>query len=351
MPEIKLNSKSIIGDSHPTYVIAEMSANHAGDYGRALEIIHAAKEAGADCVKIQTYTADTITLNCRNKYFTLADGTWKGSNLHDLYSRAYTPWEWQIGLKEEADKIGIDFFSTPFDASAVDFLESLNVDFYKIASFEAIDIPLIKKVASTGKPIIMSVGMATLEEIEEAVSTVKAYGKDNLAILKCCSVYPAIPDNMNLRTIPDMKERFGIPVGLSDHSMGHVAATTAVALGADIIEKHICLSREIDNPDASFSMEPAEFADMVKDIRLTEKAMGIVSYELSEAEKSSRGIRKSVFASDDIKKGDIFTPSNIRVVRPGDGLEPKHYEKLLGKKALRDIEFGTPLSWDMVENN
>ena len=337
-----------IGDGNPAYLIAEMSANHAQDKSRALEIIHAAKEAGADCVKIQTYTADTITLNCRNSYFTLDGGAWNGENLHDLYGKAYTPWEWQPDLKTEADKIGIDFFSTPFDPTAVDFLEEMGVQFYKIASFEVVDIPLIKKAAATGKPIIMSVGMATLPEIEEAVQAVYSMGNYQLALLKCSSSYPAIPTHMNLKTIPDMKERFRLPVGLSDHSMGSIAAVTAVALGANIIEKHFCLGREIENPDSSFSMEPEEYRKMVEEIRQAERAMGKVSYELSEEEISSRNIRKSIFVSADIKKGERLTPENIRVVRPACGMEPKYYEKVLGKRAKEDIAFGTPLSWDQI---
>lgn len=338
----------IIGEGHPAYIIAEMSANHAGDKNRAMEIIHAAKESGADCIKIQTYTPDTITLNCRNEYFTLNGGTWNGENLHDLYQKAYTPWEWQADLKAEADKIGIDFFSTPFDKTSVKFLEDINVDFYKIASFEVVDIPLIKEVAKCGKPIIMSVGMATVEEIEEAVNAVHSMGNHQLALLKCCSVYPAIPDNMNLKTMADMRERFDVAVGLSDHSMGDVAAITAVALGANIIEKHFCLSREIENPDVSFSMEPEEFRTMVTRIRDAERAMGKVSYEFSESEKNSRNTRKSIFVSAPIKKGEIITENNIRVVRPAYGMEPKYYEEVLGKVVNQDLEFGTPLSWDVI---
>ena len=346
--QLQIKNRSI-GDGNPAYLIAEMSANHAGDMGRALEIIHAAKESGADCIKIQTYTPDTITMNCNNEFFTLSGGTWKGENLYELYGKAYTPWEWQGRLKEEADKIGIDFFSTPFDKTAVDFLEELKVDFYKIASFEVVDIPLLKAVAATQKPIIMSVGMATTEEIEEAMKAIYSTGNTQLAILKCSSVYPAIPDTMNLKTLQDMKERFGVPVGLSDHSMGNIAAVTAVALGANIIEKHFCLSRDIENPDVSFSMEPGEFAEMVKNIRLAEKAMGKVSYELSAAEKESRNTRKSIFVSADIKKGEVLTPENIRVVRPAYGMEPKYYEMVLGKKVKEDLKFGTPLSFDVIE--
>lgn len=345
---LKINQR-FIGDGHPAYLIAEMSANHAQDKSRALEIIHAAKEAGADCIKIQTYTADTITLDCRNSYFTFEGDAWKGENLHDLYAKAYTPWEWQPELKEEADKIGIDFFSTPFDPTAVDFLEQMNVSFYKIASFEVVDIPLIKKTAATGKPIIMSVGMATLQEIDEAVAAVHAMGNDQLALLKCSSSYPAIPAHMNLKTIPDMKERFQVPIGLSDHSMGSVAAVTAVALGANIIEKHFCLGREIENPDSAFSMEPEEYRRMVEEIRQAERAMGTVSYELSSEEESSRNTRKSIFVSADIAKGERITPENIRVVRPAYGMAPKYYEEVLGRRAKEDIAFGMPLSWELLE--
>lgn len=346
--EFEINGRNI-GDGNPSYIIAEMSGNHAGDFNRGIEIIHAAKEAGADCIKIQTYTADTITLNCRNKYFTFEGATWTGQNLYDLYDAAHTQWEWQARFKEEADRIGIDFFSTPFDKTAVDFLEEIGMTFYKIASFEVVDIPLIKEVARTGKPIIMSVGMASLEEIEEALNAAKSVGNDKIALLKCCSVYPAIPDNMNLRTICDLKERFNVPAGLSDHSMGHVAALTAVALGANIIEKHFCISRDIENPDSSFSMEPSEFAAMVKDIRDAERAMGKVSYDISEKERASRNTRKSIFVSRDIKAGEVLTPDNIRVVRPAYGLAPKYYEQILGMTAIKDIEFGTPMSFDLIK--
>lgn len=346
--EIRIKNR-LIGDGHPAYVIAEMSANHAGDYNRAVEIIHAAKESGADCIKIQTYTADTITLDCRNEYFTLKGGTWNGQNLHDLYRKAYTPWDWQPGLKEEADKIGIDFFSAPFDKTAVDFLEEMKVDFYKIASFEVVDIPLIRKTAMTGKPIIMSVGMATTEEIAEAVAAVRETGNDQLALLKCCSVYPAVSAQMNLRTIADLKNRYDVPAGLSDHSMGDVAAITAVAMGANIIEKHFCLSRQIENPDVSFSMEPEEFAAMVSHIRDAERAMGKVSYELSDSERESRNTRKSIFVARDIKKGETITTDNIRVVRPAYGMKPKYYDAVLGRKAAEDLPFGTPLQWELLE--
>lgn len=333
-------------EKNSVYVIAEMSANHNGSIETAKEIIHAMKEAGADCVKVQTYTADTITMDCRNEYFLLKGGTWDGQNLHDLYKQAYMPWEWQGELKKEAESVGLDFFSTPFDPTSVDFLESIDIPFYKIASFEVVDIPLIKKVAATGKPIIMSVGMASLAEIDEAVSVIKSYGND-LALLKCSSAYPAVPEKMNLKTICHLRDTYQVPVGLSDHSMGSVSAVTAVALGARIIEKHFCLSREFGGPDSSFSMEPDEFKQMVEDVQMAAKAVGEVAYRVSEEEKSNYSVRKSIFVSKDIKKGDILTPDNIRVVRPGYGMSPKFYEEVLGRKAIRDIAFGEPLDMGM----
>ncbi|MBQ0027615.1 MAG: pseudaminic acid synthase [Lachnospiraceae bacterium] len=346
---IALPNGRIIGDGHPAYIIAEMSGNHAGSKERALEIIHAAKEAGADCIKIQTYTPDTITINCNNKYFHIGDGTWEGENLYHLYEKAYTPWEWQADLKACADKIGIDFFSTPFDKTSVDFLEEIGVDFYKIASFEVVDIPLIEYVASKKKPIIMSTGMATKEEITEAVAAMKSSGCDDIALLRCASAYPAITDEMNLATMLDMKNEFDVPVGLSDHSMGSVGAVTAIAKGGSIIEKHFCLSREIENPDVSFSMPPEEFASMVKDIRQAEKAEGMVSYGPTTQEMGNVQFRKSIFVVKDVKKGDVFTEENIRVIRPGYGMKPKYYKEILGKKATMDIEFGMPFKEEYFE--
>jgi len=344
---IKIGNREI-GEGCPCYIIAEMSANHAGDLGRAIEIIHAAKEAGADCIKIQTYTPDTMTINCDKKYFHINDGTWKGENLYGLYQKANTPWEWHARLKEEAQKAGIDFFSTPFDKSAVDFLEDLGVEFYKIASFEVVDIPLIKYIASKKKPIIMSTGMATLGEIEEAVETIRSQGNDNFCLLKCSSAYPAVPEQMNLKTIAHLKETFNVPVGLSDHSLGSVSAVVAVAMGASIIEKHFCLSREIKSPDSSFSMEPDEFKKMVEDIRAAEKSIGKVSYSISENEAVSRSHRRSIFVVKDIKKGEAFTEENIRIIRPADGLEPKYFEQVLNRRASQDIERGSPLKWTMI---
>lgn len=337
-----------IGDEYPCYVIAEMSANHAGDINTAMEIIWAARESGVDCIKLQTYLPDTMTIDSDKEYFQICKGTWNGENLYKLYQKAYTPWEWQGRLKEEAERAGLDFLSTPFDKSSVDFLESLEVNAYKIASFELTDIPLIKYVASKGKPIIMSTGMGTLGEIENAVVTVRSQGNTKLCILKCSSAYPAVPEDMNLRTIQNLKDIFGVPVGLSDHSLGSIAAVTAVAMGANIIEKHFCLSRKIENPDASFSMEPHEFKQMVNDIRTAERAMGKISYDLSEREKTNRIFRRSIFAVQDIKKGEPFTQENIRVIRPAHGLSPQYYKEILEKAAAKDIEYGTPLEWSMI---
>jgi len=326
-----------------------MSANHAGSLEHAREIIHAAKEAGADCVKIQTYTADTMTIDCHNRYFNITEGTWKGENLYGLYQKAYTPWEWQAELKEEAEKIGLDFFSSVFDKTSVDFLEGIGVGFYKIASFELVDIPLIRYVAEKGKPIIMSTGMGSLEEIKEAVETVRQAGGRELALLRCASAYPAISDDMNLAAMKAMGERFHVPVGLSDHSMGSVGAVAAVAMGGSIIEKHFCLDREIKNPDSSFSMEPKEFAVMVRDVRAAQRAIGTVQFGATKAEEGNLAFRRSIFVVEDIPSGASFTEENIRIIRPSDGLAPKYYETVLGKRATRDIRRGTPLTLDMVE--
>lgn len=337
-----------IGEGCPAYIIAEMSANHAGSFERAKEIVHAAKEAGADCIKIQTYTADTLTIDCDNQYFHIGNGTWKGENLYQLYQKAFTPWEWQADIKAEAEKVGLDFLSTPFDRTSVDFLEDLGVDFYKIASFELVDIPLIEYVASKGKPIIMSTGMGSVADIEDAVEAVKKYGNNDLCLLRCASAYPAISDSMNLKTMVDMRERFGVDVGLSDHSLGSVGAITAVAMGASVIEKHFCISRAIENPDSAFSMEAHEFKQMVEDIRTAEKAKGIVNYGPTKEEESNVIFRKSIFVTKDIKCGEILTEENIKVIRPGYGMKPKYFTEVLGKTAACDIERGTPLNFELL---
>lgn len=348
MDKIKVGNR-YIGEGCPAYLIAEMSANHAGSLERAKEIIHAAKESGADCVKIQTYTPDTLTIDCSNRYFQVGNGTWEGENLYQLYGKGYTPWEWQADLKAEAEKVGIDFLSTPFDRTSVDFLEELGLQFYKIASFEMIDLPLVEYVASRGKPVIMSTGMGTLEEIREAVEAVRKTGNGQLALLKCSSAYPADPAQMHLSTIQDMKRRFRLPVGLSDHSLGSMSAVTAVALGAKIIEKHFCISREIENPDASFSMTPGEYASMARDIRTVEQALGEPFYGVSPQEESSMVFRRSIFAVQDIPAGERLTSDNVRIIRPGYGLKPKYYGDILGMKTDRGLERGTPLSFDALE--
>lgn len=348
MKTININGR-MIGDGYPAYIIAEMSANHAGSIDRALEMIHVAKDAGADCVKIQTYTPDTMTIDCHNKYFDISEGTWEGENLYSLYQKAYTPWEWQDKLRDEAAKVGIDFLSTPFDRTSVDFLEKLGLPFYKIASFELVDIPLLEYIASKGKPIIMSTGMGTLEEITEAVEAIHGQGNDELALMKCSSAYPAKSGEMNLSTIVDIKNRFKLPVGLSDHSMGAFSATTAVAMGANIIEKHFCISRKIKNPDSTFSMEPDEFRDMVDKVREVEKAMGKVSYGVSKQEESNACFRRSLFVVKDIAEGEALTPENIRSIRPAYGLKPKYYKEVLGRKANKALTKGTPLSWEDID--
>jgi N-acetylneuraminate synthase len=339
-----------IGQSLPAYIVAEMSANHNQNFDEAVKIISAAKDAGADAVKIQTYTPDTLTMDCDNDYFQIGKGTiWEGRSLYDLYGEAFTPWEWQPKLKEIAGKLGIHLFSSPFDATAVDFLEKMEVPAYKIASFEIVDIPLIRRIAKTGKPIVMSTGMATLAEIDEAVSMIREAGNNQLSLLKCTSAYPALAEEMNLFTIPHLGHAFGVPVGLSDHTLGIAVPVAAVTLGACIVEKHLTLSRSIAGPDSAFSLEPHEFKAMVEAVRTTEKALGRVCYGASENEKQSRIFRRSLFIVQDMKAGETFTAQNVRSIRPGHGLHTRYLEAILGKKAKREIDRGTPLSWDLIE--
>ena len=348
MSLISINGR-LIGVGYPTYIIAEMSANHNQDFNQAVKIIEAAKEAGADAIKLQTYTPDTITIDCRHEYFQIKQGTiWAGRNLYDLYGEAYTPWEWQPKLKEIANDLGLDFFSTPFDHTAVEFLEEMKVPSYKIASFELVDLPLIRRIAQTGKPIIMSTGMASLAEIDEAVRTIREAGGNQLALLKCSSAYPAPPDEMNLRTIPHLAAAFGLPVGLSDHTLGIAVPVAAVALGACIIEKHFTLSREMPGPDSAFSLEPHEFKAMVKAVHTAERALGVVHYGVSQREAKSRLFRRSLFVVQDMKAGEIFTEENVRSIRPGHGLPPKYLNEVLGKQAKQDIARGTPLTWKVL---
>ena len=340
----------IISSESRTYIIAEMSANHNMNYERAVEILHAAKDSGADAIKIQTYTADTITLDCDDSYFQISQGTlWDGMTLHKLYEKAYTPWEWQAKLQKVANDIGLDFFSSPFDFSSVVFLEKMNVPAYKIASFEITDIPLIRKVARIGKPVIISTGIATLADIELAMKTCKEEGNDNIVLLKCCSAYPTPYEDINLRTMVNLRETFNCIVGLSDHTKGDTVAVASVAMGAKVVEKHLTLSRADGGVDSAFSMEPEEFKKMVESIRIVEKAMGQVTYELTEKQKGEREHARSLFIAKDMKAGDILDENNIRSVRPGYGLHTKYYDELLGKKIKRDVKLGTPLSWDLID--
>jgi pseudaminic acid synthase len=339
----------IIGVGQPTYIIAELSANHGQLYERALEVVRAAKDAGADAVKLQTYTPDTMTIDSRRPEFMVGKGTlWEGKNLHDLYAEAYTPWEWQPELKREAERLDLHCFSTPFDYTAVDFLENMNVPAHKIASFELVDTELLKKVAATGKPVIMSTGMASFEEIEEAVQTLRANGCTQLALLKCSSAYPSLPEDMNLRTIPHMAESFGVPIGLSDHTLGSAVPVAAVSLGACIIEKHLTMRRSDGGPDGAFSLEPDEFREMVEAVRVGENSLGKVSYKMSEKEQASRAFRRSLFIVEDMKKGEKFTRMNVRSIRPGYGLPVKELNRILGKKSAYPIMRGQPLQSDMI---
>jgi len=339
----------VVGAGHPTYVIAELSANHGQHFDRAVEIIRAAKHAGADAIKLQTYTPDTMTIACNRAEFLIKGTLWQGRNLHELYREAYTPWDWQPRLREAALELGIELFSAPFDATAVEFLESMNVPAYKLASFELVDLPLIRRMAATGKPLIMSTGMATVDEIEEAVQTACQSGATQIALLKCTSAYPAPPEEMNLRTIPELSRRFGVPAGLSDHTLGIAVPVAAVTLGATIIEKHITLSRTEPGPDSAFSLEPDEFKAMVDAIRVAEKAVGDVHFGFGAHEASSRAFRRSLFVVEDMQRGSTFTAQNVRAIRPGHGLHPQHLHEVLERRATCDIERGTPLNWDLVE--
>ena len=347
--EIRIG-RHVISESSPTFIVAEMSANHNMDFDRAVAILRAAKEAGADAVKIQTYTADTITLNCDAPCFQITQGTlWDGTTLYKLYQSAYTPWEWQPRLKEIAEGMGLEFFSSPFDPSSVDFLEEMGVPAYKIASFEITDIPLLKKIARLGKPVIIATGIARLADIELAVRTCREAGNEKVILLKCTSSYPAPYEDINLRTIPSMGDTFDCLTGLSDHSMGSAIAGAAVALGARVVEKHLTLKRADGGADAAFSMEPEEFKEMTDNIRKTELALGRVTYDLTPKQAREREHARSLFVAKDMKAGEVFTPENLRSVRPADGLHTMYYEELLGKKIRRDAKLGTPMSWDLVD--
>lgn len=333
------------------YTVAEMSANHASDIENAFKIVHAAKNAGADCLKIQTYTADSMTINCDNEYFRIKGGLWDGYNLYCLYTEASTPYSWQAEIKAECEKVGIDFLSTPFDEAGADFLEKLEVEAYKVASFELVHIPLLKHIARKGKPMIVSCGMGGEEEIGDAVDVMTGEGlsREQIILLKCTSEYPARFEDMNLLTIPDMEKRFGCRVGFSDHSMGMAAPAVAVALGACVVEKHFCLSRAIKNPDSEFSMEPHEFAAMVQCVKEAAKLRGNASYEPCESEKASMVFRRSLFVVKDVKQGELLTTDNVRCIRPGYGMKPKFLNEVLGKRAAGAIVRGTPLNDEMIQ--
>lgn len=331
------------------YIIAEMSANHAGSLEHAYRIIEEAARAGADCVKIQTYTADTLTINCTDDPYVIKGGLWDGYNYYQLYQDASTPWEWHQPLKDKCEELGVDFLSTPFDNTAVDFLEELGVEFYKIASFELVDIPLIEYVASKGKPIIMSCGMGSEEEIREALETCYRQGNDKVILLKCCSQYPAQFQDMNVAAIPVLKELFHKPVGLSDHSFGSLAPVVAVSMGAKVIEKHVCISHDIESPDSGFSMEMTEFAQMVQDVHNAAIIMGKPSLELTQHEIDGLGGRRSLVAVKPIARGQKFTKDNVRSIRPAIGIKPKYYAQLLGREAKKDYRFGEPIQIEEVE--
>jgi pseudaminic acid synthase len=338
-----------IGVDQPVYVVAELSANHNQDFDQAIRLIEAAKEAGADAVKVQTYTPDTITIRSDREFFQIRGGTlWDGRTLYELYGEACTPWDWQPKLKQVADDLKLDFFSSAFDSTAVDFLESMGVPAYKLASCELIDIPLLQRISRTGKPLIISTGMATIEEIEEAVATARKEDAKQIALLRCTSAYPALPSEMNLRTIPELMRRFEVPVGLSDHTMDIAVPVAGVALGACIIEKHFTLSRSLKGPDSAFSLEPVEFKAMVEAVRVAEKSLGEIHFGLTHSERSSRVFRRSLFVVQNVRRGEPFSAENIRSIRPGHGLHTRHLPQIVGKRASRDIEKGTPLTWDLV---
>lgn len=338
-----------IGFGHPVYIVAELSGNHNQSFERAVQLVHAAKQAGADAVKLQTYTPDTITIDGDHECFRIDGGTlWDGRTLYDLYAEAHTPWHWQPKLKKVADALGLHFFSSPFDPTAVDFLQELNVPAYKLASCELVDLPLIEKIARTGKPLIMSTGMATQHEIEEALAAAQNAGAKQVALLKCSSAYPAPPEEMNLRTIPELGKRFKTVIGLSDHTKGTTVAIAAVALGACIIEKHLTLSRALGGPDAEFSLEPREFRELVAAIRVAETTLGTSQLGPTPHEESSRRFRRSLFVVQDMQRGDLFSERNVRSIRPGQGLHTRYMPQVLGKRAERSIARGTPLDWDLI---
>ena len=339
--------KKMAGEGHPVFCVAEMSGNHLHDYGRAVEIIHAAREAGADAVKLQTYTADSLSIDCKKEYFVNHGGLWDGMTEYQLYQEASTPWEWQPKLKELAESLGMECFSSPFDAASVDFMKECGMPAYKVASYEINDIPLIRKIAAQHKPVIFATGIAHLEDIERAMRICKEEGNEEVMLLKCVSAYPTPYEEINLATIPTLAKTYDCPVGLSDHSMGIAVPVGAVALGIKMVERHLTLRRADGGPDGAFSMEPEEFKEMVENIRIVEKAMGSPAYELTERQEKERNGSRSLFVVKEIKAGEKLTPENVRSIRPGYGLHTMYYDEVLGKHAVSDLEKGTPLAWGM----
>ena len=337
----------VIGESHPCFCVAEMSGNHLKDFNRAVEIIHAAKEAGADAIKLQTYTADSLSIDCDNEYFQIHGGLWDGMTEYKLYQEASTPWDWQPRLQEVAAKLGLECFSSPFDFASVDFMEECRMPAYKVASYEINDIPLIRKIAALHKPIIFATGVAHLEDIDRALQVCKEEGNEEVMLLKCVSAYPTPYEEINLAMIPTLAKRYDCLVGLSDHSMGSVVPVGATALGIKMVEKHLTLRRADGGPDGAFSMEPEEFKEMVDNIRILEKAIGVSEYGLTEKQEKERSGSRSLFVVKDIKAGEKLTPENVRSIRPGHGLHTMYYQEVLGKTAVRDIAMGTPLAWEM----
>ena len=346
--QIQIDHHRIAKDA-PVFVVAEMSGNHLQDYGRAVEILHAAKEAGADCIKLQTYTADSLSLDCDKEWFIEKDSIWDGIKSYDLYKEASTPWEWQPKLMEEAKKLGLVCFSSPFDAPSVDFMEKMKMPAYKVASYEINDIPLIRRIAGKQKPVIFATGVAYPADIERALQVCKEEGNEQVILLKCVSAYPTPYEEVNLNMIPTLAEKYDCLVGLSDHTMGSAVAVASVALGARMIEKHLTLRRADGGPDGAFSMEPEEFAEMVRQIRMVEKALGQSEYFLTDKQKKEHEGSRSLFVVKDIRKGEMFSPENVRSIRPGIGLHTMHYEEILGRHATQDIERGMPLQWTMIE--
>ena len=348
MQEVSINNRKI-GQAYPTYIIAEMSANHNGDINKAYKILNMAKASGADAVKLQTYTPDTLTIDSQLPDFQIKEGLWGGKSLYELYNSAFMPWEWHKPLFEYANKNKITIFSSPFDNTAVDLLEDLNAPAYKIASFEAVDLPLIRYVANTGKPIIISTGMANAEEIDEAVEAAKEGGCKEIALLHCVSGYPAPVGDYNLRTLTDMREKYGLVTGLSDHTLGNTTALGAVALGASIIEKHVTLDRNGGGPDDSFSLERKELKELVDNSRTTWEALGNINYGRKSSEEGNVQFRRSLYFTTNLKMGDVLSEKHIKSIRPGFGLPPKYFDEIIGKKVSSDVEAGTATSWDVIE--